>query len=167
MAIRNTHVRHLPVDEGTAGALIDSLASSHDRLWPHDDWPPMEFDGPLGVGAAGGHGPIRYRVIAYAPGRWVRFGFTGPRGFDGFHEYTVHREPDGTALHHLLSMHARGAARITWPLVWRHLHDAVLEDSLDRAERATTGTVRAAARWSWWVRTLRALAAASTRLRSA
>ncbi|MCI2422574.1 SRPBCC family protein [Saccharopolyspora sp. K220] len=167
MAIRNLHVRHLPVDENTAGALIDSLASPHDRLWAHDEWPEMRFDGPLTVGASGGHGPIRYRIVGYAPGRWIQFRFTAPRGFDGIHEFTVHPEPDGTALHHLLSMHARGPARITWPLVWRPLHDAVLEDSLDRAERATTATVRSAARWSWWVRMLRALASASPRLRSA
>ncbi|MEV0704435.1 SRPBCC family protein [Saccharopolyspora sp. NPDC050389] len=154
MAIRNLHVRRLPVDEDAAGALIDSLASPHDELWPHDRWPAMRFDRPLGVGATGGHGPIRYQVVAYVPGRWIRFRFTAPRGFDGIHEFTVHRESDGTSLHHLLSMHARGPARITWPILWRPLHDAALEDSLDRAERNTTGTVRAPARWSWLVRLL-------------
>jgi hypothetical protein len=163
MAVRNLHVRQLPVDEDAAGELIDSLAGPRDLLWSHDKWPPMQFDRPLGVGASGGHGPVRYRVIGYAPGRWIRFRFTAPRGFDGFHEYTVHREADGTELHHLLSMRARGSARITWPLLWRPLHDAALEDSLDRAERATTGTVRAAARWSWWVRLLRALGSARSR----
>ncbi|RKT83789.1 hypothetical protein SAMN05421805_12075 [Saccharopolyspora antimicrobica] len=163
MAVRNVHVRHLPVDEDTAGALIDSLAGPHDRLWPSREWPPMEFDRPLGVGAAGGHGPVRYRIAGYAPGRWIRFRFTAPRGFDGFHEFAVQREDGRTSLHHLLSIHARGPARITWPLLWRPLHDALLEDSLDRAEEATTGAVRAPARWSWWVRLLRALVARGRR----
>ncbi|MFI0465161.1 SRPBCC family protein [Saccharopolyspora sp. 5N102] len=163
MAIRNLHIRRLPVDEDTTGALIDSLASPHDKLWAHDRWPAMRFDRPLEVGAEGGHGPIRYRIVGYTPGRWIRFRFTAPRGFDGFHEFTVHREGDRTVLHNLLSMHARGPARITWPLLWRPLHDAALEDVLDRAEQATTGTVRKPARWSWWVRLLHALISARTR----
>ncbi|MGW2011839.1 hypothetical protein [Streptomyces nigrescens] len=39
----------------------------------------------------------------------------------------------------------------------RPRHDAALEDSLDRAERACTGTVARPARWSRYVRTLRRL----------
>ncbi|UNO43730.1 DUF2867 domain-containing protein [Streptomyces sp. MST-110588] len=38
----------------------------------------MRFDRPLGVGAYGGHGPVRYRVSAYDPGRRIRFDFTSP-----------------------------------------------------------------------------------------
>ncbi|MER7014831.1 SRPBCC family protein [Saccharopolyspora sp. NPDC000359] len=163
MAVRNVHVRHLPVDEDTAGALIDSLAGPQDQLWPGQEWFPMRFDRPLGVGAEGGHGPVRYRITGYSPGRWIRFRFTAPRGFDGFHEYAVQRDGDRTSLHHLLSIHARGPARITWPLLWRPLHDAALEDSLDRAELATTGAVREPARWSWWVRLLRGLVSARGR----
>ncbi|MER5389765.1 SRPBCC family protein [Saccharopolyspora sp. NPDC002686] len=163
MAVRNVHVRCLPVDEDSAGALIDSLASPRDQLWPDRAWPPMRFDRPLGVGARGGHGPVRYRITGYAPGHWIRFHFTAPRGFDGFHEFAVQREDDRTSLHHLLSIHLRGPALITWPLVWRPLHDALLEDCLDKAERSTTGAVREPARWSWWVRLLRTLASARTR----
>jgi len=137
--------------------LIDALGGDDDRLWPHGTWPALRLDRPLRPGAAGGHGPIRYHVVAHVPGRWVRFRFTAPRGFDGFHEYTVHEAADGgTELHHLLSMTVHGAARVTWPLLWRPLHDALIEDSLDRAERAVTGAVRSPARWSRYVRLLRA-----------
>lgn len=154
MAVYNLHVRRLPsVDPD----LIDSLAGRADRLWPDKVWPAMRFDRPLGVGATGGHGPVRYQVVAYEPGHWVRFRFSGPRGFDGFHEFTVHRADKHAELHHLLAMTARGPARITWPLLWRPLHDALIEDSLDRAEQAATGTVRVPARWSRYVRLLRAL----------
>ncbi|RDI49140.1 SRPBCC family protein [Nocardia mexicana] len=157
MAVVNIHSRQLPVAEDEVGGLIDSLAGVDDRLWPQDSWPPMRFDRPLGVGAVGGHGPVRYTVEGYQPGRWIRFRFTGPRGFDGFHEFTVHPGGDGTAeLRHLLAMRARGPARFTWPLVFRRMHDACLEDSLDRAEREVTGTVRTPARWSPLVRALRA-----------
>lgn len=48
-----------------------------------------------------------------------------------------------------------GPADVLWPLAVRWLHDAVVEDLLDRAE-ATVGTGPARpARWSPWVRLLR------------
>ncbi|PJJ01069.1 hypothetical protein BX264_1369 [Streptomyces sp. 2333.5] len=156
MGVYNVHERMLPVPGAEAGLLIDGLSGDGDRLWPCHDWPPMRFDGPLAPGAAGGHGPVRYTVAAYVPGRWVRFTFSGPRGFHGFHEYTVHPlGPDRTLLRHTLAMHARGPARFSWPLAFRPLHDAALEDSLDRAEEACTGTVARPARWSRYVRLLR------------
>ncbi|MFI0907095.1 SRPBCC family protein [Streptomyces sioyaensis] len=158
MGVYNVHERMLPVPDAEAGLLIDGLSGDGDRLWPRHDWPPMRFDGPLAPGAAGGHGPVRYTVAAYVPGRWVRFTFSGPRGFHGFHEYTVHPHgPDRTLLRHTLAMHARGPARLSWPLAFRSLHDAALEDSLDRAEEACTGTVAQPARWSRYVRLLRRL----------
>ncbi|REK87927.1 SRPBCC family protein [Streptomyces inhibens] len=158
MGVYNVHERVLPVPGAEAGLLIDGLSGDADRLWPHPDWPPMLFDGPLAPGASGGHGPVRYTVAAYVPGQWVRFTFRGPRGFHGFHEYTVHPlGPDRTLLRHTLAMHARGPARLSWPLAFRHLHDAALEDSLDRAEHACTGTVARPARWSRYVRLLRRL----------
>ncbi|BDM68289.1 hypothetical protein HEK616_17760 [Streptomyces nigrescens] len=158
MGVYNVHERVLPVPDAEAGLLIDGLSGTGDRLWPGRDWAPMVLDGPLATGAAGGHGPVRYTVAAYVPGRWVRFTFTGPRGFDGFHEYTVHPlGPDRTLLRHTLAMRARGPARLSWPLAFRLLHDAALEDSLDRAERACTGRVARPARWSRSVRLLRRL----------
>ncbi|MDA0637836.1 SRPBCC family protein [Nonomuraea sp. MCN248] len=159
MGVYNVHERLIHAEQSEVGPLIDSLAGDHDALWPRRDWPPMRLDGPLAVGAAGGHGPIRYTVITYVPSTWVRFGFSGPRGFDGFHEYAVlpvdeHR----TLLRHTLAMRVHGSARLTWPLLWRHLHDACVEDSLDRAE-ATRSPLAHPARRSPYVRLLRALLA--------
>ncbi|MFD5325939.1 SRPBCC family protein [Streptomyces sp. NPDC127092] len=168
MGVYNVHERLLPVKESEVGALIDGLASGEgDRLWPGASWAPMEFDRPLSAGARGGHGPVRYTVAGYAPGRWIRFEFTGPRGFHGFHELAVLPDgPDRTRLHHTLAMEVRGLARLTWPLAWRPMHDACLEDGLDRAELAGTGAVRRPARWSPYVRLLRAAAGAATRLKA-
>lgn len=173
MAVYNVHERLLPVPEHEAAALIDGLAGPDDRLWPSQDWPPMRLDRPLGVGADGGHGPVRYGVTGYAQGQWVCFRFSGPRGALGFHQFTVHPaagpagpagpsessgSADGVILRHTLVIHTRGLARLSWPLAIRWLHDALLEDALDRAERACTGTVAAPARWSPYVRLLRRLA---------
>ncbi|MCM6776580.1 SRPBCC family protein [Nocardia sp. CDC159] len=158
MGVVNIHERRLPGTEAAVGALIDSLASEDDRLWPVDRWTGPRFDRPLRVGAVGGHGPIRYWVEEYQPGHWIRFRFTGPRGFEGFHEFTVHADGDhAVTLRHLIAMHVHGLTRLTWPLAIRWLHDACLEDLLDRAERQLTGSVRRPARWSPVVRGLRAL----------
>ncbi|MEU3778642.1 SRPBCC family protein [Streptomyces sp. NPDC032472] len=159
MGVHNVHERLLPATEEEVGALLDTLASGDgDRLWPGRAWAPMEFDRPLAAGAVGGHGPVRYSVAGYAPGRWIRFAFTGPRGFHGFHELAVLPSgPERTVLHHTLTMTTGGPARLSWPLVWRPLHDACVEDALDRAELACTGTVSRPARWSPYVRLLRAL----------
>ena len=159
MAVLNVHERRLPVPESGLAPLLDGLSSREDLLWPSGRglWPAMVFDRPLGVGARGGHGPVRYTVVGYAPGQWVRFRFSGPKGFHGFHEYTVHAtgDPSRAVLRHTLAMRVRGSARLTWPLVFRRLHDALLEDSLDRAEEACSGTVARPARWSPYVRLLR------------
>jgi hypothetical protein len=166
MAVISLHVRHLPVPVSEVGALMDTLASEGDLLWPVHRWPAMRFDRPLDVGAVGGHGPIRYTVEHYVPGRWVRFRFTGPRGFDGFHEFTVQPVSDGTDLVHLLAMNVRGRARLTWPSAYRWMHDACLEDCLDRAERALTGSVFRPARWTGRVRVLRRIAERTVGMRS-
>ncbi|MEV7025399.1 SRPBCC family protein [Kitasatospora sp. NPDC093558] len=162
MAVLNIHERTVPAPEETVGALLDGLAGPDDRLWPGPAWPRMRFDGPLAVGASGGHGPVRYTVVGYQPGRWVRFRFNGPRGFDGFHEFTVQPATEsgnggGTLLRHTIVMRAHGPARVSWPLAFRWLHDALLEDALDRAVRACGGTVATPARWTPYVRLLRAL----------
>lgn len=160
MAVHNVHERLLAAKGSEVGALIDTIsAGPADRLWPDAAWPAVRFDRGLRVGAAGGHGPVRYTVTAYVPGTWVRFTFTGPRGFHGFHEFAVLPvDADRTVLRHTLSMRTTGPARLTWPLAYRPLHDALLEDSLDRAELDCTGALARRSRWSPYVRLLRALA---------
>lgn len=158
MVVRNVHIRRLPGTTEEAGALLDTLASENDRLWPIASWPAIRFDRPMSVGARGGHGMIRYDVAGYAPGKWVCFRFTAPKGCEGFHEFAVHSvKPGEVELHHLIVATVRGSMRFAWPLVIRWLHDACVEDILDRAEHEITGTVRNPTRWSWWVRTLRTI----------
>jgi len=168
MHVRNVHERTLAARRTEVGALIDSLATPRDALWPHQSWPAMTFDRPLSVGAIGGQGPIRYRVEAYEPGQWVRFRFTAPRGFIGTHGYEVESlAKTTTRLRHVLEMETSGLATVAWPIVFRSLHDALIEDSLDRAERSL-GLESHSAHWSPWVRLLRWIMSGGTaRTRSA
>ncbi len=62
--------------------------------------PPMKLDAPLGVGSAGGHGLVHYRVSEYVPGSKVTFRFDNSglvAGWDGWHSFEVipDGEPDG------------------------------------------------------------------------
>jgi hypothetical protein len=156
MHVRNVHEREFPLPLATVGAMIDSLASHEDRLWPVGKWPSMRFDRPLAVGAIGGHGPVRYSVEEYQPGRTIRFRFSAPRGFNGTHCFEVEKQQGKTTLRHVIEMRATGPARLSWPLFFRPLHDACLEDCLDRATMSLGIALPHPARWSIYVRLLRA-----------
>jgi hypothetical protein len=153
--IRNVHERVLDATPTEIGALIDGLASDGDRLWPIDRWPAIRLDRPLGVGASGGNGSIRYSVSEYEPGRRVRFRFDPRLGLIGHHEFAVATGDGRTTLRHALEAIPRGRMRIAWPLIVRWLHDALIEDALDRAETVTAGAPVRRRRWSPWVRLLR------------
>jgi hypothetical protein len=91
MKVHNVHTRELPAPAARTWELVAGLASRHDQLWPTQRWPtcPIVFDGPLGAGARGGHGSIRYDVERYEP-RWrVVFRFARGSGLDGVHGLEV------------------------------------------------------------------------------
>lgn len=158
MRVHNVHRRAIARPEVVA-ELLDGLAGPDDQLWPRRRWPPLELDRPLQPGARGGHGPIRYRVDQYEPGRRVRFVFERPRGLDGTHEFQLLQGGGRPAeLLHLVDVRLTGWSRLWWPLALGPLHDALLEDALDDAQRVA-GELRRPARWSRRVRVLRRLLA--------
>ncbi len=156
MKVLDVHERELQATVDRVGALIDSLASREDALWPKHSWPRMEFDRTLTVGARGGHGPIRYFVEEYIPGESIKFRFTAPNGFNGFHAYErIKTTTTNTAvLCHTLEMTTHGLAVLSWPVIYRPMHDALIEDSLATAEASLGQSPRIQA-WSPWVRFLR------------
>jgi hypothetical protein len=136
--MRRVHERELDASPVHVGCLIDTLASEEDRLWPATRWPAIRFDRPLGIGAQGGHGPVRYEVCDYEPGRRVCFRFD-PRMFAGYHSFEVLTCDGRTVLRHVIEGQTRGWTRLAWPLALRSLHDAAVRDSLDRAEAQLAG----------------------------
>jgi len=141
MRIHVVHSRELPAPVERTWRLVAGLAGEHDELWPIQRWPttPIEFDRPLGPGARGGHGVIRYDVERYEPGRRVVFRFAARRGLDGIHAFEVEPiDARRSRLVHTLD------TRVGWRLrpvhrALRAAHDALLEDLLDNAERAAGG----------------------------
>jgi hypothetical protein len=161
--MRNVHERHVQASPDEAGALLESLGSAEDRLWPARSWAPMVLDRGLEIGSRGGHDRIRYAVTAHDAGRRVEFTFAPSSGIEGTHAFSVEPLEDGTAvLRHVLEGRARGATLLIWPLVVRWAHDAVVEDAFDQAEAALGTGPRTPARWSPWVRLLRCGLSAAT-----
>ncbi|MGW7821961.1 DUF2867 domain-containing protein [Streptomyces puniciscabiei] len=151
--IRNVHERTIEAPAQAVGALLDRLSSPQDPIWPSPAWPPMRFDRPLGVGADGGHGFVRYRVTAHEPGRRIRFDFNPP--VSGHHEFVIEPlAPERCLVRHTLQLQRRGRMAVRWALAVRWMHDTVVEEVFDNAARAATGTAVSPARWSPWVRLL-------------
>src|SRR5918992_482128 len=154
MRIESIHTRELPVPVEEVGRILDTLAGPDDKIWPIERWPndPIGFDGPLGVGAGGGHGPIRYTVAAYEPGRRIAFEFEPRSGLRGHHRFEVAPVgSDGARMRHVLDVEADGIYRLVRP-AFLGMHDALVEDLLDKAEVAATGRLARAARWPRWLR---------------
>ncbi|MEV0114783.1 DUF2867 domain-containing protein [Streptomyces sp. NPDC050844] len=156
-AVLNEHERVIKAPAEVVGALLDRLSADDDPIFPTPAWEGMIFDRPLGVGATGGHGPVRYSVREYEPGHRVRFDFTPPD--NGFHELTV--EPTGERrcrVRHVLRTRPQGMDRVLWPTLIRPLHNTIIEEVFDNIERVATGGCARPVRWSPLVRLYNRLA---------
>lgn len=163
--IVNRHVRTFDRHSSDLARYIDLLGSAEDRMWPAARWPAMVVKAGLTTGAAGGHGPIRYVVERYEPGRSVMFRFTRPHGWRGTHRFLIEDLPDGRArFSHELRMEAWGASLFQWLIVFRPLHDTVIEEAFDRVA-VDFGEPIQAPPWSRRVRLLRWVLARSRRKR--
>jgi hypothetical protein len=160
MKILNVHERMMDGPRTIVSELLDGLSGPDDLLWPGDRWPPMKLDSPLHVGSAGGHGQVRYRVSEHIPGTKVVFRFDDSGlvgGMEGAHWFEVIPNGEKTVLRHVIEATCNFRTWLFWAVVVRPLHDALLEDALDRAERTVTPSSHGLRRWSLWVRFLRSL----------
>lgn len=143
MKIFNVHERRLSLSVERAGVAIDSLTKKNDCLWPSYRWPAMEFDGPLREGVSGGHGPVKYSVAEYIPGKRIVFSFDESgvvAGIDGRHYFEVVPRRKKVILRHVLEGACSLKDWLLWHLVIGPCHDALLEDGLDLAENTLTGS---------------------------
>ena len=154
MNVVNVHHRLLHASPARVSELLASLGSPDDCLWPRNGWPRMRLDGPVAPGAAGGHGPIRYRVEAWQPGRLVRFRFAGMRGVEGWHAFEIlDATPHHCVLEHRMEARLGGTTALKWACFIRPLHDACVEDALSQAQ-ASLGETPRSVPWSPVVRLL-------------
>lgn len=158
MMIRNVHSRELPVPMASVGPLLSGILEP-DSIWPSAGWPRLRLDRGLAVGSSGGHGPIRYRVSDYQPGKRLEFRFDPSLGIDGTHALELHAGssgPGSTLVRHtLIGQPTAIATRLRWAFAIRWLHDALIEDLLDKMAVAAGHPPARPAKWSPWVRLLR------------
>ncbi|MFE2878467.1 DUF2867 domain-containing protein [Streptomyces roseus] len=138
--VSNVHERIITAPADSVGALLDRVSAPDDPLFPTPVWPAMVLDRPLGVGADGGHGRVRYRVTAYTPGRSVRFDTTGEAMGRGYHRFDI--EPLGTdrcRVVHVLEVTMPVRPFLMWKAAIRPVHDTMIEEVFDNIERAALG----------------------------
>ncbi|HMQ47808.1 MAG TPA: hypothetical protein PKA70_10145 [Saprospiraceae bacterium] len=151
----NIHRRTLQQPKEKLVEWFTTLATDQDRVWPSKQWPPMRFKEGLQVGAKGGHGPVRYTVEKMDNWEYIQFRFTQPKGFHGYHRLEINAVTrTQTEIKHVLKMNTSGAATFSWLLVFRPLHDALIEDAFDKVENQFSDQTKRTA-WSFWVKFLR------------
>lgn len=151
MPVHNVHERILPTSIEKLEAMLAKVASDDDPLWPGHRWWPQRFEGGLVVGAKGGHGPVHYKVESVAPRRIV-WRFPKKGGFLGTHQLDAVPDDGGRSiLRHSLDLRLVGRALVLWPMI-RPLHDALIEDLMDNAQRAAGAIVQKPAKHSAYVR---------------
>jgi hypothetical protein len=158
MKIFNRHDRIIPAEQNAVGSVLNSLSGPEDALWPRELWPPMKLDPVLKVGAAGGHGPVRYRVTEYIPGlravfQFDRAGLMG--GVDGRHYFEVVPRRGHVIMRHDLEGECGLLMWLKWFFFVRPLHNCVIEDAFDKVESRFTNTAVKRSHWGPYIRFLR------------
>ena len=155
MKVLNIHRRIISQPITTVAQLLSTLATKDDQVWPYEQWPRMKFKEGLKVGSRGGHGPIRYTIEQFDPGKLIRFTFTKPAGFHGFHQLEIRAvDEKHTEVQHTINMHVKGFGIFIWLLGVRQLHDALIEDAFDKIENHFSREIKRT-EWSVWVNILR------------
>jgi hypothetical protein len=157
LRVINIHKRTINQSKAKIAEMFKTLATDNDMILATDKWSPMKLDNGLQAGSKGGHGPIRYLVQEYKPGESIKFKFTKPTGFNGFHKFEITETGSNkTELKHTIDMNTSGAAVLVYPIAIRWLHDAYIEDAFDKVENHFT-PVKKFSKWSIWVKLLRRL----------
>ena len=155
MKITNIHKRIIAQPKDDISNIFNTLSSSDDQLWPKEKWPPMIFKNGFTIGSIGGHGPIKYSATKYIPGNFIEFTFMEPEEFKGVHRFEIiETEKFSTELKHTIEMTLSTKGLLIWYIAIKWLHDALIEDCLDKAENKFL-TTKKETKWNFWVIFLR------------
>lgn len=155
MKVTNIHYRIYNVSIKKITELFNTLSSKRDMIWPVEKWPKMIFKDGIKVGASGGHGPIRYVVEEYNSKELIQFRFTKPYGFVGTHRFEIKELPNNqTKVTHVIEMNTQGIGSLIWLFAIRSLHNALIEDCLDKIGNNFNKT-KVSTKWNWYVKLIR------------
>lgn len=153
-SVINYHHRDVDSSAAAIDQRFSFLGTETDDLWPSELWFPMRLDATPDAGGAGGHGPVRYHCSARKP-QTVVFTFDSVLGstkWVGQHTFSVRPAAAGATVEHLIELEVPGWQYFQWKLVVEPLHNALIENLLEKAAGLPPTT-----RWSAWVRLLRLL----------
>jgi len=155
MRVVNSHKRVIHQPKAQLSQLFDTLGLEDDKIWPHENWPAMRFKDGLKVGSQGGHGRIRYKIIAFSPGNHIKFKFSKPEGFNGTHELIINSlTENSTEIVHEILVNTSFKATFFWLFIIRWLHDALIEEAFDKVENYFLFKKKETP-YSFWVKFLR------------
>ena len=159
MKVLNIHTRTINQPKRKVTELLETLSTENDQIWPKEKWPRMKFKDGIQVGAKGGHGPIRYTVEKYNTNEIIQFRFSKPHGFNGIHKFEIKELADRqTEVKHTIDMVTEGKGTLSWLLAVRSLHNALIEDGLDKFENSISN-LNKKTEWNIWVKIVRKLLA--------
>lgn len=156
MHVLNVHKRKYDLPKKEIAKMLKTLASTNDQVWPKEKWPKMKLQKGLSEGSKGGHGPIGYYVQSITEDEVV-FKFTKPKGFNGVHKFNLTEISETSSeLKHTIDIHIKGKALLLWHFGIRSLHDALIEDGMDKIHNKIMGQSKTT-KWSLWVKVLRSI----------
>lgn len=157
MKVTNIHQRDYNQPVTVISEILDTLSTRNDRLWPNEIWPPMILNNGLEINSFGGHGPIGYYISNYDYGKSIEFTFTKPTEYIGTHKFDIIEMTDNTTqLRHTINMNLNLKGIVTWYFAIKWLHDALLEDCLDKVHNQFN-EIKVQSPHNFWARTLRNL----------
>jgi len=155
MKIINIHQREYNHPLSDLSKIFETLATDNDLIWPKEKWNPMILDNGLCVNSSGGHGIIRYYISRYEDRKLIEFRFVEPKEFVGIHCFElIPIADDRTIIKHTINAQLNVKGLILWYLVVKWLHDALLEDCLDKIENNLEQS-NAKTNYNPWVKILR------------
>lgn len=155
MQVTNIHTRKINQPKEKVSQLFRTLTTKDDLVWPYENWPAIKFKDGLQVGSKGGHGRIRYTIIEFEAGEYIKFQFSKPDGFIGTHELKIETlNKSETEISHVIKVNTSFKATFLWVFVIRWLHDALIEDAFDKVENYYSEEKKAAT-YNFWVKLLR------------
>jgi len=136
MHVLNIHSRTYDLSKDNITNLLNTLSNNSDEIWPKEKWPRMKLDD---------------------PGKQIVFRFTHPKEFKGVHKFDIAAlDNDKTKLTHTIDMKVNALGYFKWLVAVKWLHDALIEDGLDKLYTKTTGKSKVTP-WNIWVKILRAI----------
>lgn len=155
MKVLNIHRRKIGIPINDVLELFKTLSTKPDKFWPIENWPPIKFINGLKIASQGGHGPIRYEITHYNPEGHIEFKFQRPHGFNGIHKFEIFElNSTTTEVKHTISMTTSGTGTLKWLLAISWLHNALIEDLLDKVENQLMLS-NLKSEWNLWVKMLR------------